>query len=78
MGKVKSIRPLFIDLLFFISACMYFYCCIYFSIITDLAIICVKFNMQIEGNFAHAQLGFQGGCADTVATSCTVKSPINV
>ena len=28
--------------------------------------------MQIEGNFAHAQLSFQDGCADTVATSCTV------
>ena len=47
---------------------MYFYCRIYFTIITDLAIICVKFNMQIEGNFAHAQLGFQDDHADTVAT----------
>ena len=43
---------------------MYFYCRIYFSIITDLAIICV--NMQIEGNFARAQLGFQDGRTDTV------------
>ena len=34
--------------------------------------------MQIEGNFVHAQLGFQDGRADTVATLCTVKSPINV
>ena len=33
--------------------------------------------MQIEGNFAHVQLEFQDG-HDTVATSCTVKSPINV
>ena len=54
---------------------MYFYCRIYFPIIRDLAIICVKFNMQIEGNL---QLGFQDDHADTVATSCTVKSPINV
>ena len=38
---------------------MYFYCCIYFPIITDVAIICV--NMQIQGNFAHTQLGFQDG-----------------
>ena len=59
----KFMRPLFIDL-FFISARMYFYCHIYFPIITDLAIICV--NMQIEGNFAHAQLSFQDGRADTV------------
>ena len=29
--------------------------------------------MQIEGNFAHTQLGFQDGHADTVATLCTVK-----
>ena len=74
-----KIRPLFIDLLFFISARMYFYCRIYSPIITDLAIICVKFNMQIEENFVHVQLGFHGH-ADTVAISqsCTVKSPINV
>ena len=58
------VRPLFNDL-FFISAHMHFYCHIYFfPIITDLAIIYV--NMQIEGNFAHAQLRFQDGRTDTV------------
>ena len=60
-STIDTIRPLFIDFLFFITARMYFCCLTYFPIITDLTIITLN-----DIYMCMYSLVFQDGTCNTI------------